>query len=185
MLQAVGKRDQGLVDEATEKLQPHVIHKVLSGLLAERVSIRDLESILDSLCERAASTTCPELLGEYVRADLGMSLSRQYCQQDGKLWCVSLSTQTEGALQEHVTRGPYGIVMTAGPELTARISTAVSDALGRLRQTGRRPVVLCGPDVRLHLKQMLRTSDPDAAVLGYNEIESVEVQSLEHVGIDL
>ena len=91
----------------------------------------------------------------------------------------------ENALQEHVTRGPNGIVMTAGPELTQTISHAVSGALGRLRQAGKRPVVLCGPDVRLHLKQMLRTCDPDAAVLGYNEIESVEVQSLEHVGIDL
>ena len=184
MLRVVGKRDPGLVDETKEKLPAHAIQKVLSNLLAERVSIRDLESILECLCERASSTTCPELLTEYVRADLGMSLSRQYCARDGKLWCVSLSEGTESALQEHVTRGPDGIVMTAGPELTARISTAVSDALGRLREAGRRPVVLCGPDVRLHLKQMLRTSDPDAAVLGYNEIESVEVQSLEHVGID-
>jgi flagellar biosynthesis protein FlhA len=185
MLQAVGQRDQGLVDEVAEKLPAYVIHKVLSHLLAERVSIRDLESILESLCERASQTTCPEILCEHVRADLGMSLSRQYCSQDGKLWCVSLAAQTESALQEHVTRGPDGIVMTAGPELTAQISGAVSDALERLRQSGRRAVVLCGPDVRLHVKQMLRTSDPDAAVLGYNEIESVEVQSLEHVGIDL
>ena len=184
MLEVVGKRAPGLVDEVTEKLGAHVIQKVLSNLLAERVSIRDLESILESLCERASSTTCCQLLTEQVRADLGMSLSRQYCARDGRLWCVSLSAGTESALQEHVTRGPEGVVMTAGPELTARISNAVSDALGRLRKTGRRPVVLCGPDVRLHLKQMLLTSDPDAAVLGYNEIESVEVQSLEHVGID-
>ena len=185
MLEAIGRRDQGLVDEATEKLPAHAIHKVLGHLLAERVSIRDMESILESLCERAQSTDCPELLGEYVRADLGMSLSRQYCQADGKLWCVSLAAETENALQAHVTRGPAGIAMTAGPELTAKVSGAVSDALGRLRQSGHSPVVLCGPDVRLHLKQMLRASDPDAAVLGYNEIESVEVQSLEHVEVDL
>ena len=185
MLQAVGKRDQALVDDATEKVQPYVIHKVLGHLLSEGVSIRDMESILESLCQHASNADCPELLAECVREDLGVSLSRQYCQQDGKLWCVSLGAQAETALQEHITRGPSGVVMTAGPELTARVSAAVSDALGRLRETGRRPVVLCGPDVRMHLKQMLRTSDPDAAVLGYNEIESVEVQSLEHVGIDL
>jgi len=184
MLQAVADRDRGLVDEVTDKLPGYVIHKVLSGLLAERVSIRDLESILESLCDRAATTSCPELLCEYVRGDLGMSLSRQYCAQDGKLWCVSLAAHTENALHEHVTSGPDGVAMTAGPELAARISNAVSNALGRLRKTGRRPVVLCGPDVRRSLKQILRTSDPDAAVLGYNEIESVEVQSLEHVGID-
>jgi flagellar biosynthesis component FlhA len=75
--------------------------------------------------------------------------------------------------------------MTAGPELTAKVSQAVGNALERLRKTGRRPVVLCGPDVRMHLRRILKTSDPDAAVLGYNEIESVEVQSLEHVGIEL
>ncbi|MCP4375985.1 MAG: FHIPEP family type III secretion protein, partial [bacterium] len=162
----------------------HVIQKVLGNLLSERVSIRDLESILDCLCERASTTSCPELLTEHVRAALGMSLSQQYCARDGKLWCVSLGAQTESALQEHVSRGPDGIMMTAGPELTARISSAVSDALERLKKTGRRPVVLCGPDVRMHLKQILRTSDPDAVVLGYNEIKSVEVQSLEHIGID-
>ena len=185
MLNAVARRDQGLVDEATKKLPGYVIHKVLSGLLAERVSIRDLESILESLCERSLTTTCPELLVEYVRGDLGMSLSGKYCAQDGKLWCVSLAAHTENALQEHVTSGPDGSSMTAGPELTAKVSQAVGNALERLRKTGRRPVVLCGPDVRMHLRRILKTSDPDAAVLGYNEIESVEVQSLEHVGIEL
>ncbi|MDP7287272.1 MAG: flagellar biosynthesis protein FlhA [Phycisphaerae bacterium] len=185
MLIALARRDQGLVDEATKKLPGYVIHKVLSGLLAERVSIRDLESILESLCERSLTTTCPELLVEYVRGDLGMSLSGKYCAQDGKLWCVSLAAHTENALQEHVTSGPDGSSMTAGPELTAKVSQAVGNALERLRKTGRRPVVLCGPDVRMHLRRILKTSDPDAAVLGYNEIESVEVQSLEHVGIEL
>jgi len=185
MLQAVARVDQGLVDEVNAKLPAHVIHKVLGGLLAERVPIRDLEAILESLCENAETTQCPHLLIESARSDLGMSLSQRYCGQDGKLWCISLSGPTESAIQEHVSRGSDGIVMTAGPDLTARVSHAVSDALGRLRDNGHKPVVLCGPDVRLPLKQMLRSTDPDVAVLGYNEIESVEVQSLEHVGIDL
>ena len=184
MLAVLRGRAESLVNEVGEKLSTQAVHKVLANLLAERVSIRDLETILEGLCDHAGETTNPELLAEHVRAHLGRSLSQQYCGDDGELWCVSLAEDTEKAIRSHVERGEDGVALTAGPELAARVSRAVSKGLGRLRKRGRRPVVLCGPEVRLPLKQILTPTDPDAAVLGYNEIESVEVRSLEYVGVE-
>jgi flagellar biosynthesis protein FlhA len=184
MLEALASSATNLVAEVNEKVPTHIVHKVLGNLLSERVPIRDLETVLEGLCEGAGRSDDPEVLTEHVRGQLGRSLSQQYCGDDGKLWCVSLTAGTEDAIQTRLDDGGDAGGDTE-PELTARVSRAVFDALGRLRKRGRRPVVLCTPRVRLHLKQILGPTDPDVAVLGYNEIQSVEVQRLENVGVDL
>ena len=184
MLEALAPAATDLVTEVNKKVPTHIVHKVLGNLLSERVPIRDLESVLEGLCDGVGRSDDPEVLTEHVRGHLGRSLSQQYCGDDGKLWCVSLAAGTEDAIQTRLDDGGDAGGDTE-PELTARVSRAVSDALGRLRKRGRRPVVLCTPRVRLHLKQILGPTDPDAAVLGYNEIQSVEVQRLENVGVDL
>jgi flagellar biosynthesis protein FlhA len=53
-----------------------------------------------------------------------------------------------------------------------------------LKRDGRRPVVLCSPEIRPAMKQLIAPRLPEAAVLGYNEIESVEVQAIESVGME-
>ena len=74
--------------------------------------------------------------------------------------------------------------MTVPPDLTRRIAAAVGDAVTPLRREGRRPVVVCPPHQRIALRRMLGSAVPDLAVLGYNEIDSVEVHSVRTVGIE-
>ncbi|MGB2821870.1 MAG: flagellar biosynthesis protein FlhA, partial [Phycisphaerae bacterium] len=173
-----------LVEEATRKLNVGQVRKVLQNLLRERVPIRDLEVILEALCEGAEMTDQVELLTEHVRQRMGRALSQRYCDGEGKLWCVSLDASLEEAIHSHMALAGRPSAATIPPELGRKITRAVTDALGSLREQGRRPVVICSPEIRPALRQLISPSLPQAAVLGYNEIDSAEVQSMESVGIE-
>jgi len=185
LLDGLRKSAGDLVAEVTDKLNVGQIQKVLQALVRERVSIRDLETILEALCESAEIADDVDTLVEQVRQHIARTISQQYCDADGKLWCVSVAPSLEATLQAHI--GPSGRpVPSAVPaELAARVGREMGDALARLRQRGRAEVVLCSPDVRTTIQQLIAPAIPEAAVLGYNEIESVEVHSMESVGIEL
>ncbi|RPI60364.1 MAG: flagellar type III secretion system protein FlhA, partial [Planctomycetaceae bacterium] len=170
-----------LVGEATEKLRVGQIQKVLANLLAERVSIRDLEGILEAMIEAAGQSSDSDSLTEAVRASLGRTLSRQYCDDGGKLWCVCLEGELEEAITSQIGGGRANAVVP--PELAGRLTDAVGEALGDLKRQGRQPIVLCSPQVRQTLRKLIAPGMPEAAVLAYNEIESVEIQSTATVGI--
>ena len=90
----------------------------------------------------------------------------------------------EETLTGHIRQTDRGAVVTVGPQTARQIAEAVRDALAPLQRQGRRPVVLCAPRVRAALKRLIGPTLPDVAVLGYNEIDSVQVQSVRTVGIE-
>jgi len=173
-----------LVEEANRKLGVGQIRKVLQGLLRERVPIRDLELILEALCEAGQRSDDADLLTEHVRQRMGRTLSQRYCDEEGRLWCVSLDASLEEAIQSHVALASRPSAAAVPPDLGRRITGAVTEALGPLREQGRRPVVLCSPEIRPAVTRLISGSLPQAAVLAYNEIGSAEVQSIESVGIE-
>ena len=183
MLEQLGSGSAELVDEARQKLGVGRIHRVLQALLGEQVAIRDLESVLEALMESPAAPDDTEALVEHVREALGRAISQKFAGDDGKLWCVSVDESLAQTISIHSDDmgGRRGLTMP--PAVGERIVHAVGDALERLRADGRRPVVLCSPRVRGSLRQLLAGDHPDAAVIGYNEVHSVEVQSVESVGL--
>jgi len=183
LLDNLSKTAPKLVEEVTETIGTGKIQKVLQQLLAESVSIRDLETVLEAVCDSAAKTDQPELLTECVRESLGSVLTRQYCSADGKLWCVAL----DSALTDEIARGAGHTGRSSTGDLPAkarRISEAVAEGLARLTRHGRKPVVLCDASVRAPLRRIISTTVPQAAVLAYNEVSSAEVQSVGSVGIE-
>ena len=184
MLDHLRSTAPSLVEELRAKLKVGQVQKVLQNLLRERVPIRDLEAILEALCEAADRADDAEALRERVRERLGRTLSQQYCDETGKLWCVSLEPGLEETMDAHVSPDGRRSAAMIPPELGERISRAVGEAVTALQRQGRRPVVLCSPHVRPAMRRLIAPSLPDAAVLGYNEIDSVEVQSVESVGIE-
>ena len=181
LLDALKARCPTLVQEATEKLKLGTIQRMLQNLLRERVSIGDLEAILEAACDFPGEAANADGLTEHVRAALGPSLSQPYCAEDGKLWCMALDSELEETLRSQLEGGNGE--PTVAPELALRIAQSLGEHLGQLRRQGRRPVILCSPPVRATLRKLIGPSVPDAAVLGYNEIEAVEVQSIGNIGI--
>ncbi|MBS3734461.1 MAG: FHIPEP family type III secretion protein [Phycisphaerae bacterium] len=174
-----------LVAEARQRLSLARIQKLLRRLLGEAVPIRDLETILEAATDAAEGTDRIDEITEQVRAALAPALRQQYASSDGRIWCVRFKPELENAIHAHVHDTPQGPAAALPPALAGRIADAVTDELARLRREGRRGVVLCAPALRSAVRTLLAPSDPDAAVLAYNEVTSADVQSAATVAADV
>jgi flagellar biosynthesis protein FlhA len=145
------------------------IQRVLQNLLREGVSIRDLESIVETLGDYAPKTKDPDILTEYVRHRLSRTLCQQYRDANSALKVVTLDPALEDMLAagiEHVDR----LTIKLSPTVIDGVARAIVDEAKKLINEGRPPVVLVGPAVRAGLKQMMMAALPNLAVLSYNEI---------------
>lgn len=184
MLENLRARSGHLVSQAVEKLGVARIQKVLQSLLGERTSIRDLETILESLCEDDVPAQNVEILIERARASLWRSLTQQYCDDDGKIWCVCLDQQLEDRIGTYVSDSPDGMTRAIPVELGRKITDAVNSGISRLKDSGRRPVVMCAPHVRATVREIISPAAGETIVLGYNEVDCNEVQSIGNVGVE-
>jgi flagellar biosynthesis protein FlhA len=173
----------GLVTEATDRLSTARIQRVLQALLREQAPIRDLEAILEALVEASEHTDRIEELTECARAAIGRQLCQQHAERDGKLVCLSLSGELEEQLGRYVADGPGSSGAGIPPELGAKLGRSIAGRLQELRGQGRKPVVICAPQMRSALRRLVAPAMPEAVVLGYDEIDSVEVESVGKIGL--
>ena len=164
-----------------------LLHRTLRSLLAERVSIRDLATILDTLAEYAGKIQDPDLLTDLVRERLGRSITRPYLEQDGRLSVLTLAPELEDQLRSVVQRSESGSFLAVDPVtldgLVRGVQRAVS-ALG-IGSDGRGPVLLATQSIRSPLRQIVARFLPRVAVLSHAELPGgVQVISLGTVRIE-
>jgi len=148
------------------------IQKVLQNLLWERVSIRDMLTILETLADYAHVTKDPHLLTEYVRQALSRQIMKQHGFDQGPKPVITLDPGLEQRILdsiEHTEEGPYLRLDPDTIEATiSSLKVQIEKAVGR----GVEPVVLCAPVVRMYFKKLVSRSAPDLVVLSYNELDS-------------
>ena len=164
-----------------------LLHRTLRALLAERVSIRDLGTILDTLAEYAGKIQDPDLLTDLVRERLGRSITRPYLEPDGRLSVLTLAPELEDQLRSVVQRSESGSFLAVDPVtldgLVRGVQRAVS-ALG-IGSDGRGPVLLATQSIRSPLRQIVSRFLPRVAVLSHAELPGgVQVISLGTVRIE-
>ena len=180
-----GRATQLVEEVVGTKLELGQIQKVLQNLLRERVAIRDLEQILETLGDWAGRTKDIDVLTEYVRNGLARSICRQYADEHNKILCVTLDPALEDVINSHIERTEYSSALTLPPMLAARISGSISRELQKVLSAGRPAVVLCSPQVRAATRQLVEPQIPSAAVLAYNEIvKNVTVESVAMVSVE-
>lgn len=181
-------------------IKPGELQKVLQNLLRERVPIRDLETIIETLGDWAPRTKDLDVLTEYVRNGLRRTICNQYVQyvpddEVGmvgeshvtipKLFCVSLDPTLEDQINSFIDRGADGSTVSIPPAVATRVITAILQELQHLIQAGHPPVVLASPPVRAAVRSLLEPHLATAAVLGYNEVsKGVSVQSVGMVQLE-
>ncbi|GAB6062390.1 flagellar biosynthesis protein FlhA [Deferrisoma palaeochoriense] len=184
LLNVVKEQAPALVEELVPGLLPlGVVQKVLQNLLRERVSIRDLRTILETLADYAPVTKNPETLTEYVRAALRRAITKQYQDDDGKLPVIALDHRLEETLLAAVQRTEHGSFLSLEPALAQRVLTALGRAAEAATMENLVPVVLTSPALRLPLRKLTERILPSLVVLSHNEVEgpirTVRVVSLE------
>ena len=172
-----------LVTDVLEAAGIGRVQKVLQNLLREAVPIRDLETILETICDAAPRIKDADELTEQVRLSLGRMLAQHYCNDEGTLWYVSLEPSLANEIAEKFTgKGPTAV---AGQSAAGKhIAEALADGVARLTRHGRKPVVICDAAVRRSLRKIIAPVLPAAAVLAYSEVDTVEIQSVGSVGLE-
>ncbi len=155
------------------------VHKVLQALVRERVSIRDLSTILERLADYAHVSRDTNLLAEYVRQSLARQICSRYMDKEDVITVFTIDPRLEETLINSVHQSEYGSFLAVDPQLGEKILSNIGDNVANFRKMERNPVSLCSPRLRAHLKKFTERSFPQLAVLSYNEIvPQVKVQSI-------
>jgi flagellar biosynthesis protein FlhA len=146
------------------------VQRVLQNLLRERVSVRDLETILETLAEHAGKTRDTDQLTEHVRAGLGRQITQQYRGPDGRLRVVTVERALEARLAEAAYRAEARPAAALGDETARSVVRAVALAISPLVEAGYPGILLCAPAARPVVKDLTRNDLPRLAVLSEREL---------------
>ena len=145
------------------------VQRVLQGLLAEQVPVRDLGRIYEGLTLRAKVSTDPEGLVEAARAALGPALAAPYS-RDGALGVITLDGALEQSLLESVRPGPDGSQLLLDPVRAERLLSGVRRVVTAAENAGHDVVLVCAPGLRPALRRTVSLGMPGLAVLSYPEV---------------
>jgi flagellar biosynthesis protein FlhA len=155
------------------------VQKVLSKLLKEKISIRDLVTIFETLADNGKFNKDPEVLTEYVRQSLSRQITQQYANAAEPLKVITVSPAVEKKIADSVQQSDQGSYLVMDPASSQAIYQRLTEQVNRLVQSGQQPIILTSPTIRMYLRQMLERSLQDIPVISYSELEpSIEVQSV-------
>jgi len=196
LVEGLKKEQPALVQE----LIPNVVSmgaldKVLTNLLSERVSVRDLGTILETMAEHIHETKDLDLLTEHVRQALSRRIASQFQDAEGKINTLVLAPQLEQMLNNAVgeakkagIHNAQGLGFALSTDVLQQLLSALSDAINRLEKAGRQPILVTSPSLRVYLRKLVEPIFKSLIILSFAEIPAnVEIQSsgtvrLEHEG---
>ena len=155
------------------------VQRVLQRLLQERVSIRDLSTILEGLTEVISVTQHVAVLTEHVRTRLARQICNQYIDDQGVLQLIFLSPTWEQAFSENLQqKGDYHD-LTLPPSQIKEFSDKVGAVFDELDGKGEVAVLVTSPTIRPFVRGILQRFRPETAVLSQNEIhQKFKLQTL-------
>ncbi|PCI09870.1 flagellar biosynthesis protein FlhA [bacterium] len=184
LLEGLKEKAGKLVEETVPGIiKTGELQKVLQSLLRERVPIRDMETILETLADWGTKTKDLDVLVEYVRNGLRRTICSMYALQDDQgdlsLLCVTLDPGLEDQINSYIERGGQGTTLNMPARIARDIATKVADGLSSVGARGGLPVVIASPQVRNAVWQIVEPHVPVVAVLGYNEVVAgINVESV-------
>jgi flagellar biosynthesis protein FlhA len=182
LLNRLAKSAPKLIEDLVPKLLPmSVFVKVLQYLLLERVPIRNLRTICETLAEMAPKTSDPVALVAAVRVALGRSIVQNVGGLRQELPVITLDPALEQVLQDSMGGGDAAPGFEPG--LADRIQQALGDSTRRQEAAGEPAVLLVAPKIRPWIAKLMRHATPSLAVLAYNEIpENRRIRVIAAVG---
>jgi len=173
--------------KAVEELVPNLlslggVQKVLQNLLRERISIRDMLTIVESLADYAPLTKDPELLTEYVRHKLSRSIISPYINENGVLKLITMAQDVDDILAKGIKKTEHGSYFSIDPKVADPIIASIKEEAEKAMAKNIQPILLTSPTLRRHLKQLVEHFVPSLIVLSQSELLSdMKFQSIGEV----
>jgi flagellar biosynthesis protein FlhA len=170
LLNGLAKTAPRLVEDLVPKTLPlGVLVRVLQGLLAERVPIRNLRAIVETLAEHAARTQDPAVLQSQVRIALGRQIVQDIVGSGAELPVITLEPDLEQLLQSSL-QGQTAGNAALEPGLAERLQAKLADSAQKQEASNEAAVLMVAPQLRTTLARFTRATVPNLHVLAWNEI---------------
>jgi flagellar biosynthesis protein FlhA len=170
LLNALGKTAPKLVEDLTPRLLPlGTVVRTLQGLLSERVPIRNMRTIVETLAEHAGRTQDPLQLQSQLRVALGRQIVQDIAGMSTELPVITLEPDLEQLLTNSLA-GSNAATPGLEPGLAERMQRRLAEAAQRQEMTGEPAVLLVPPQLRQTLARFMRSIVPSMHVLAWNEI---------------
>jgi flagellar biosynthesis protein FlhA len=171
LLNAVSKNAPKLVEDLVPRVLPmSTVVRVLQGLLAERVPVRNMRTIIETLAEHAPRTQDPAQLQAHVRVALGRQIVQDLAGLKDELPVITLENDLEQLLQGSLSSAGAGGGPGMEPGLAERLQQRLSETTRRQEMIGEPAVLLVPPTLRATLARFVRAAVPGLQVLAWNEI---------------
>jgi flagellar biosynthesis protein FlhA len=161
--------------KAVEELVPNLlslgaVQKVLQNLLEERISIRDLLTIVETLADCAPLTKDPDLLTEYVRNKMSRYFISPHIGEDGYLKLITMSQDVEEILIKGIQKTEHGSYLSVDPKIADSIISSIKNEAEKAMSKNIQPILLTTPLTRRHLRKMIEYFVPSLMVLSQSEL---------------
>jgi flagellar biosynthesis protein FlhA len=187
MLEGVRTRQPGLIEELIPAVMTvSDIQRVLQNLLGEEVSIRHVDLIAEALLDAGRTSKDHAELTEAVRQRLSHSICNSLRGGQTDLAVLSLNPKVEAQIADSIRRSDGRGAMIIEPRLAEGLIRSLIQQAEAMMQQSLSPVLLCGPEIRRHLRAFISRSVPRLAIISVNEVPStVDLRSFSVVNVEV
>ncbi len=171
LLKNLGEEHQKLVDDLVpNQVSVSTIQRVLQILLSERISIRDLPTILEGIAQIASPGASPQFIAEHVRSRLARQICAANLNGSGALPLLTLSPQWEQDFAQSLVGEGNERHLAMAPSRLQEFINAVQSAFENAAQMGEIPVLITSPNIRPHVRAIIERFRPQTVVMSQNEV---------------
>ncbi len=171
LLAGLSKEQQKLVEDIVPgQISVSGIQRVLQALLTERISIRDLPTILEGIAEIAGTGRSAQTIAEHVRSRLARQLCAANLGPDGNLPLLTLSPQWERDFAEAMVGEGEQRHLAMAPSRLQQFIISVQQGFEQAAQQGELPVLITSPGIRPHVRAIIERFRPQTVVMSQNEV---------------
>ena len=171
LLDLIKDKNPTLVSELLPDLvNVGIIQRTLQNLLREKISIKNLPLILETIADMASLTKNPDDLSEQARKRLGMYFVKEYENEPNKLVALTFEPTLEQSLISRVKRSQFDIGLAMDPQLTEGIIKELEPKIQEMSTNGMTPLIVTTADLRLAFRRFMEPSYPQLVVLAYQEL---------------
>ncbi|MBF0373710.1 MAG: flagellar biosynthesis protein FlhA [Alphaproteobacteria bacterium] len=171
LMDELDKDHQKLVsDLIPSQISTGGVQRVLQNLLAERISVRDLPTILEGVSEACGHTRNIMIITEHVRARLARQISDYNTGSQGFIPLVTLSPEWEQVFAESLTGPGEEKQLSMPPSRLQEFITKVRQTFERFAMQGETPVLLTSPGIRPYVRSIIERFRPVTVVMSQSEI---------------
>lgn len=178
----LGRQETSILVENLKKTHPAVVkdvipeqisigelQRVLQNLLREKIPVRDLVSIIESLSDAVRYTRDISELTEFVRIGLANSISYMLS-KDSVIYAAAVDPQVEQMILSSLQKNEFGTFPVLDPNVSQSILMSVAEFVRFASNNGYQPIIITSPTVRRHLRKIIERNFAQVFVISFAEV---------------